>query len=77
MKIDLKKILAISVYICYIPVGISLRILERNRCKLNMDKKKKSYRCKPDKIKFSSQKLGTFDKTDDDSECPDTLYPMW
>lgn len=74
----MKKILALFVYICTVPVGFLLRLSDRNRYKVNINKKAESYRCKPDNVEISSQKNESrIQKSDDDIECPDTMYPMW
>lgn len=74
----MKKILASFVYICSIPVGLLIRISGKNRYKVNINKKVESYRCKPDDMEISSQKNESrIQKSDDDIDCPDTMYPMW
>ena len=74
----MKKILASAVYICSVPVGFLLRISGRNRYKVNINKKAESYRCRPDKVEISAQKNESgIQKSDDDADCPDTMYPMW
>jgi hypothetical protein len=74
----MKKILALFVYLCSVPVGLLLKISGRNRYKGKIDKKMKSYRCTPDKVTISSHKSDSrIQQSDDDVDCPDTIYPMW
>lgn len=74
----MNKILASFIFACSVPFGFLLKILNRNRYKITIDKNMGSYRCKPDNIEIASQKNKSRDqKSDDDADCPDTLYPMW
>lgn len=74
----MNKISALFVYICSIPKGLLLRISGKNRCKITIDKNVETYRCKPDKVSISSHKSTSDNKkNDDETDCPDTMYPMW
>lgn len=74
----MNKIRALFAFICSIPKGLLMRVSGRNRYKINFDPDAESYRCKPDNVAIHTQsnKRGV-QKTDDDVDCPDTMYPMW